>query len=716
VSERDVYTGPDLERLVNARSVAVVGASPAVGSFGRRTLVNMAGFDGRKWPVNPKYQEVDGLACFPDLKSLPSVPDCVVLTVARTAVEPYVEECVRLGVGGVVIYASGYAETGKPDRIAQQDRLAAIARGTKTRVVGPNCIGILNNTTRNGMLFQPGYDQLPHIPGGIGVVSQSGAIGYTLLLGMTRGVGFSHYFAVGNQCDVDICDFMSYLVDDPNCRAILCLFEGVKSGKRLLQAGERALRADKPIVVYKMANSQAAGRAAMSHTGSLLGATAAYEAAFARTGMVAVDDLEDMLETAAFFAKVPTVPKGRGVGVVVTSGGAGVIAADKAEAAGVALPQPAGETLRRLAVEVPEFGSTANPCDVTGQVLNNPDSFPNCVAAFLEDPEYAALVFPVVLGVAGLSEQRARSNNALAEKHGKPIIAAWINEQWLGPGSDVYEANSATPLFRSMRRCMHALAAWWVRAAARERLLSGSERLSDPNAATLARAILMLNSGDKALSERASKALLSTYGVPISRERVADSREEAIEVAIEEVGFPCVLKVDSPDIAHKTEAGVVRLDLRHREAVGEAYDAIMANAARLSPAPRIDGVSVQEMVPPGLEMVVGMTQDPQLGPVLAVGLGGVMVELMRDTQVGLAPLGRAEALALIDRLKGRRLLDGFRGGPKVDPGALADILVRVSELAHDLQDVIAEIDVNPVILLPDRAVAVDALVIPKGDA
>jgi acyl-CoA synthetase (NDP forming) len=711
--ERDVYTGPDLDRLVNPKSVAVVGASPAAGSFGRRTLVNMAAFDGAKWPVNPKYIEVDGLPCYPDLRSLPAVPDCVELTVARTAVEAYVTECVRLGVGGVVIYASGYAETGKPERIAEQERLAAIVRGTRTRVIGPNCIGILNNVRRNGMLFQPGYDALPHVPGGIGVVSQSGAIGYTLLLGMTRGVGFSHYFAVGNQCDVDVCDFMSYLVDDPHCRAILCLFEGVKSGHRLLQAGERALRADKPVVVYKMANSEASGRAAMSHTGSLLGASAAYAAAFARTGMVQVDDLEDMLETAAFFAKVPTVPKGRGVAVVVTSGGAGVIAADKAEDAGVPLPQPAGETKRRLEAEVPEFGSTANPCDVTGQVLNNPNSFPNCVAAFLEDPDYAALVFPVVLGVAGLSEQRACSNNELALQHGKPIVACWMNEQWLGPGSDVYESNTATPLFRSMRRCMHAFAGWWARAGARERLLAGTSRLTDPHAADIARAILASHAGDAALSERASKAVLAAYGVPVTRERVARSRVEAVEAAMEEVGFPCVLKVDSPDIAHKTEAGVVRLDLRNADAVALAYDDVMAAAGRVQPLPRIDGVSVQEMVPAGIEMVVGMSQDPQLGPLLAVGLGGVLVELMRDTQVGLAPLGRVEAAAMIDRLKGRRLLDGFRGGARVDPAGLAEILVRVSELAHDLRDIVAEIDVNPVILLPDRAVAVDALIVPR---
>src|SRR5262249_28068120 len=236
-------------------------------------------------------------------------------------------------------------------------------RGSPTRLIGPNCIGIINNLQRNAMAFQPGYENLRHVAGSIGVVSQSGAMGYTLLLGQLRGVGFSHYFAVGNQADVDICDFISYLVDDEDCRAILCLFEGVKSGKRLLQAGERALKADKPVVVYKMANSQAAGRAAMSHTGSLLGANAAYQAAFARTGMVAVDDLEDMLEAASFFAKVPTRPPGRGVGVVVTSGGAGVIAADKAEAAGVELPQPEGETKARLEKEVPEFGSTANPCD-----------------------------------------------------------------------------------------------------------------------------------------------------------------------------------------------------------------------------------------------------------------------------------------------------------------------------------------------------------------
>jgi len=229
----------------------------------------------------------------------------------------------------------------------------------------------------------------------------------------------------------------------------------------------------------------------------------------------------------------------------------------------------------------------------------------------------------------------------------------------------------------------------------------------------IARAILAQHAGDRVLSERWSKTLLTAYGIPVSRERVVQSRADAIDAAMEEVGFPCVLKIDSPDIAHKTEAGVVRLNLRDAEAVGTAYDEIAVAASRLTPPPRVDGVSVQEMVPAGLEMVVGMSQDPQLGPLMAVGLGGVLVELLRDAQVGLAPLGLPEAMAMIDRLRGRKLLDGFRGAPRVDPAMLADILVRVSELADDLKHEIAEIDVNPVILLPDRAVAVDALIVPK---
>ena len=282
MAERRLYHRADLARLIDPRSIAVIGVSASPGGFGSRTLANLKHFTGRAYAVNPKYDALHGVRCYPSIAALPEVPDCVVVALPRESVEPAVEACAAAGVGGVVIFASGYTETGLPERRAQQDRLAAIAAVGQMRIVGPNCFGICNNLTRAGVLFIPRFDAMPHHLGPVGIVSQSGALGFTAVQASERGVGFSHYLASGNSCDVDVCDFASYLVEDEACRAIALCFEGVKSGERLLALGAKAAAADKPVVVYKVANGTASAEAALSHTGTLAGSDAAYRAAFER--------------------------------------------------------------------------------------------------------------------------------------------------------------------------------------------------------------------------------------------------------------------------------------------------------------------------------------------------------------------------------------------------------------------------------------------------
>jgi acetate---CoA ligase (ADP-forming) len=272
-TDRPLYRRADLARLIDPQAMAIIGVSANPGGFGSRTLTNLGGFGGRVYAINPKYQELHGARCYPGLAALPEVPDCVVVALPREGVEAAVADCAARGVGGVVIYASGYAETGLAERTAQQERLAAIGAASNMRIVGPNCFGIANNLTRAGALFIPRHDKLPHHVGPVGIVSQSGALGYTMVQASERGVGYSHYLAAGNSCDVDVCDFASYLVEDPACRAIALCFEGVASGARLLELGARAAEADKPIVVYKVANGAASAAAALSHTGTLAGST-----------------------------------------------------------------------------------------------------------------------------------------------------------------------------------------------------------------------------------------------------------------------------------------------------------------------------------------------------------------------------------------------------------------------------------------------------------
>jgi acetate---CoA ligase (ADP-forming) len=705
--DRPLYGHADFARLIEPQSVAIIGVSANQGGFGSRTLANLAGFQGRVYAINPKYEALHGITCHPDLAALPEVPDCVVIAVPREGVEAAVADCASRGVGGVVIYASGYAETGLEERKAQQARLTAIASAANMRIVGPNCFGIANNLTRACALFIPRHDQLPHHVGPVGIVSQSGALGYTAVQASERGVGYSHYLAAGNSCDVDVCDFASYLVEAPECRAIALCFEGVKSGARLLALGEKAAAADKPIVVYKVANGVASAAAALSHTGTLAGSDAAYRAAFERGRFIVVDDLEALFETAQFFAKAGR-PKAAGVAVMATSGGAAVITADMAETFGVPMPQPGPAAQRVLAAAIPDYGSTRNPCDVTAQVINDQESLIACCTALLEDPAYGALVLPQVMAIPVQTPARVPLMSELSRRTGKPICVIWQTEWLEGPGAALYENDPHVALFRSARRCFATLAAWQRHEACRSRPPETARRTSLQGAdATAARA---LAAAGERLTEREAKSVLASYGVPVIGERLAEDVAAALAAA-DALGYPVALKLESPDIAHKTEAGVIRLDLRDPAALRRAYDEILAAAARLSPRPRINGMLVQPMAPKGVELVIGARIDPQFGPLIVVGSGGILVELLRDSVVALAPVGRDTALAMLRRLKGAALLAGFRGSAPVELGPVADAVCRVSELIADQREAIAEIDVNPLICSPAGIVAVDALIV-----
>ncbi|HVJ55066.1 MAG TPA: acetate--CoA ligase family protein [Aliidongia sp.] len=705
-NHRPVYGKADLKRLIEPQSIAIVGLSQNPASFGARTLANLQHCDVRKYGVNPKASELHGVPCFASPGELPETVDCAIIATPQDAVEPLVEQCAEAGIGGCVIYASGYAETGREDRIARQERLAAIARASGMRIIGPNCIGIVNNFTRAGMLFLGTYEQTPWRPGPIGLISQSGALGFTLAQAAERGGSFSHYLTAGNSCDVDVCDYMSYLVDDENCRVVTCLVEGLKDGERLIEVGEKAAGADKPIVIYKMATGNAAAQAAMSHTGSITGSNAAYDSVFRRYGMIAVENLEQVYETAAFLAKAG-MPKSTGVAVMATSGGACVLAADKAELHGVPMPQPGPAAQAVLEAVVPDFGSARNPCDVTAQVINNPSYFTECTKAMLADPVYGALVLPQTV-VGEYTASRVQTVSDLAGDAGKPICIAWMTEWLEGPGSHLYEADPNVALFRSTDRCFRTLAAWHWRAA---RLHAPADRARRaPGGPSVETARRLLAEAGPRITEREAKAVLAAYGVPVTGERLVEDEDAAV-AASAALGYPIVLKVEAPEIAHKTEAGVVRLDLRDEAAVRRAYREIMAAAARVEPRPKIRGVLVQPMIPAGLELVVGARVDPQFGPLVVVGMGGVLVEVLRDTASDLAPVDRAQACRLIESLRAYPLLTGYRGAKPADLDRLAEIVVRVSELAADFALEIAEIDVNPLICSGDRIVAVDALLI-----
>jgi acyl-CoA synthetase (NDP forming) len=715
-SPRRVYRHQELQRLFNPGSIAIYGISPNPASMGARILGHMQAFKGRVHLVNPKYEAIGDRPCFASIAALPEKPDCVIMAVPRDGVEAGVLDCARGGAAGVVIFASGYAETGKPERAAMQERLGAIARDTGLKIIGPNCLGFVNfrlgakvSFTRTELALD-----MPEIPR-VGLVSQSGAIGFALAQAVQRGLALSHVISAGNSCDVNIADDVAFLAEDPGCASIALLYEGIADPSQLIEAGEIAWAADKPVIAVKLGLGERGATAALSHTGSMTGSTAAYKAAFERAGIVLLEGFEGLLETAAFFAKAPRRPSARGVAIMSGSGGACINATDFAEKYDVPTPAPAAHTQAVLAVHVPEFGSPRNPCDMTAMGGNDPKILPACAEALLSDPAYGALVYPIMLPGA-TTMKRQQQVAGIAQRLGKPVCSPFAGGWIGGPDMHIAESHPGIAVFHTVERCFAALAAWHARDERRreeaKRGAGKAARLSPPDARDKAAALIRAARA-RTLTEREAKAVLACYGVPVVGEALVQSAGAAARAA-QELGFPVAMKVESPDIPHKTEAGVIRLNLRTAEEAKAAYAAVMKNACSYKADARINGVLVQPMVAAGTEVMVGARIDPLFGPLIVAGLGGILVELLKDTAVGLAPVTSREARAMLGRLKGRAALEGFRGSAPVDQDGLADVITRISEFADDQRELIAELDINPLICSGGRITAVDALMVRKG--
>lgn len=457
-TKRNVYRRADVARVIAPRSIAIVGASERPGSLGLRTLQNLAAFEGAVYPVNGKYKELAGRACYASLAELPQVPDCVVIALGQDQVEAAARECARLGVGGIVVFASGYAETGTEEGRAAQARLTALAHEHGLRILGPNTTGFANHLIG----AHAGFAEFPPagapVRGTIGLVTQSGALGLGLSQAAEHGASISHVLTAGNSCDVDVADHVSYLAEDDACRAIALVFEGLADPSRLEQAAAVARAAGKRIVAYKLAIGPEGAAAAMHHTGSIAGSDADYDALFSRSGILRVARSETLIETAIFLAKAPP-PSARAAAVMSSSGGTAIMAVDKANLHGVALPQPEGRTLEEIKASIPSFGAARNPCDATAQASTNPDSVRRCAEAFLSDPRYGALVVP--WGKAYDSPVLARLGE-LGAAHNKPICLVWMS-QWLeGPGALEAERNPNLAVFRSMDSCFFALSKYFA--------------------------------------------------------------------------------------------------------------------------------------------------------------------------------------------------------------------------------------------------------------
>ncbi len=686
-------TRSQIRRLLAPASIAIVGASADPERFNGREVVNLLrhGYAGKVYPVNPKYEEVAGLRCYPSVGDLPEVPETVFIAVRRDHVLGVFGECAEIGVPTATIYSTGFSEVDS-EGLRLEGEIARLAREAGMRVCGPNTAGYHNFGGRVQLAGIIALEAERLIPGPVGVICQSGSIGGALISRATqRGIGYSYLISCGNEMDLECADYIDFLVEDESTRSIAIYLEGLKDARKFLEAAGRAADAGKPIAVCKVGRSAAGRAAAVSHTGALVGEDRAYEAAFRQVGISRVGGLEELFEVAHMFAVSP-LPRGRRVGVLTTSGGAGALVADECGGLGLEIP-PIGEGLKaRIQKTLPDFVGVGNPIDTTIaglgsfdeilRVLLNEDCFDilSCIIGSSAQFRHAIGVDPIV---------RAKEEG-LAER--TPLLC------YFNPWSEEAHRKMAAAgiaSFHTTEGCGRAAGHLWRYAEFLEKRRAGESAPPRAEIPPLAQALLSAGG----LGEAKSLALASAFGIPVAPHRLCAGWEEAAAAA-GKIGYPVVLKVSSPEIAHKTERGLVSGEILDEGTLRGAFEELSRKVAAAG-LPGIDGYLVQKMVKGGEEFLLGVVRDPQFGPLLTAGLGGTAAEAMEDVSVRLAPVSREEAEGMLDELRGGRLLGPHRGRGPLDRAALAGALLSLSSLAGALGEALLEADLNPVFVMPE---------------
>ena len=697
-----------IHKMLNPRSIAVVGASPKGGYGGRLLNAVLKAKDRvRIYPVNPNYDEIAETKCYRSIADLPEAPDLVGIVVPYDKVLPVMKECAAKKAGSAIVISAGFAERGIDARLDLQKQVGAYAKESGLRITGPNCLGLAN--VRDDIWATASSRTLGGLTGHIALVCQSGAtaFGPFLLRAVDAGIGLSHIISTGNETDLDFADFARYLIDDPDTRVIAGFVEGFKDVQKFIAVAQLAAERGKPTVLIKIGRSASGAEAARSHTAALTGADALYEAAFRQYGVIRVQDYDELLEVSHLLANCKKPPQ-RSISVVSHSGGISSLTADMLGLAGLDLPQLTPRARDGINGILKDFGWAANPADVTGFARG--EHFPKIMDYMIGEPTVGTLV----IASAGAGNQ-VEQVIAQRDASDKGVVFFWTASR--GDKTTLPKLKASNiPIFYSPEKLARGLKFMLDYHAWRDsRTTGGAAKITAPDAAQKKVLQQLGTLGRTTLSESESKQAIAAWGVSAPREILATSAAGAAEAA-KKIGYPVVMKVDSPDILHKTEAGVVRLGLRNAEEAQAAYAEIMANAAKHAANAKINGAIVQEMVTGGVEVIVGVSYDAQLGPMLLFGSGGVMVEVYNDVALRHCPITRSEAVEMIAEVKGAKLLRGFRGKPAADVDALADTLVRVSQLAVHLDGKLAELDINPLMVLPkgQGVKAVDALVVLHG--
>lgn len=704
---------PDLGRFFAPRRVAFVGATEDLAKFGGRCMRLLIdfGFAGEIYPVNPKRSEIFGHRCYPSIAELPEAPDHAGIVLPATAVPAALEECARRRVPFATVFSSGFGETGTEEGRALQERIVGIARAGGVRIMGPNCNGLINFVDRFALTSTAAIKGPRRPAGEIGVASQSGGAGQINVMWRAQqaGLGVSYQVSCGNDADLDLLDYMAFMIEDPRTRVVLAIAERLADGAKLRALARRAAELDKPIAMVKVGRTEAGRRAAASHTGALTGADAVFDAALRQMGILRVEDCNELYEVAMLLRR-GWRPAGHRAAATSVSGGNLVMIADLGAAMGIEWPQYAEATQARLRELLPGFSATANPTDLTSVAIGRKDAFASVARAIAEDPCVDALVPVLTLS----SAEEIRSVAALSEASEKPVAILWtggtIDDPALTPEVLVAQGHA---VYRDTMPCLKALRAAMRYGEFRSRL--GRAAPVRPSGIEMDEAREILSGAKGTLGEHLCKELLVCYGLPVTREFLAKTADDAARLA-RGLGQPVALKIQSPDIPHKTEARAIRLGVAGDEAVRSAYQEVLEAARAYRPEARIEGVLVQEMVDEGHEVLVGVSRDPTFGPVLTVGLGGIYAEVLNDVAFRLPSIDLEESLAMLQELRTYPLLAGVRGRPPADIGALARSIERISWLAVDLADLVTELDINPLrVLAEGQGVrVVDALVVATG--
>jgi len=714
---------PDIGKLLWPKSVALIGASPDTSGLRGRILEIMRGhaFAGPIYPVSRSHAEVQGLKAFPSIVELPRPVDLAVLIIPAQYVPDELDRCGQAGIKAAVILSSGFAEESGAAGTGLQDQIRAIAKQYDIAVLGPNSEGFANTAAALCPTFSPAMEAStrPLLPpaercrGQVAVVAQSGGMGYAFFdRGRPKDLSFRYIVTTGNEACLETFDVVDWMLDEGRTDAFLLLLEDVKTPATFRRVAEKALRAGKPLIVSKIGQSEPGSRAAASHTAALAGSYAVYRAMFAHYGVIEGRDLEEMVDIAAgFLACGSRLPAGRRVGICTSSGGGGAWVADACAAAGLDVPELDRATRAAIDVHLPSYGTSQNPVDVTAQAVHK-----------LGYAEFARLLShsPAIDGIMVvitarhsrfLESDEERLRNAARETT-KPILMWSYTLPSEKSVSILGEAGY--PLFTNVHNCARTMRLMADYRANRERHMCTLELgLNAPKQPARLRAGLA--AAGLVLGEWEARPVLAAYGIgQADVGTLARSGEEA-ETAARAYRMPVALKVQSPDILHKTEAGAVALGLSTPEEVQTAYQRVLAAAKRYAPGAQVHGVLVQPMAPAGREVILGIKRDDQWGPMLMVGLGGVLVEILNDVALAPVPLTTGDAHALLARLQSARLFDTHRGMPPADVDALAELMVRLSWFAADHADDIGEIDLNPVLVHPkgEGVSVVDALIIKR---